>query len=435
MSRSDQDRIAELERTVADLQRRLNDVPCRPAQPPVQRNGWWLAELTETLLPQPNPFESPREVDAEILQWNGTQFVGSGQLVKVRDFWQTEETLPAGTRVEVAWYRNVWVYRRSGAGDTFVVFELAEDLLIKSGGEGENGELPGQALAYICQLTEGDYEPTEEQVLVVDPTPPDGYGLWSGRVGYQGLARTRNEPPANGQLPKFDIVWMERPAMFLYFEVLEDRDPESPEIHVTPVEVGFPSHGSGFQQGDRDQPLDAAESESGQDFIPVSDPLGWFKRALKGGKGPGRLERSGGRLSGRVLRAAGAGHRRHGQHGDGHRLFRDRRPRAARQRDGRLAQPLQLAARSAARPGLEHAGPPRQKRRQPAAGLGRQFRGVDHLRRPAARREGRHRFSPQRRQDPVAGENAELRPGILRRRDQLVAVDRFLRRGRVRVKS
>jgi hypothetical protein len=279
--RSDQDRIAELERTVADLQRRLNDVPCRPAQPPVPRNGWWLAELTEALEPQQNPDESPNQAEAEILQWNGEGFVGSGQHVQVRDFWQTTETLAIGTRIEIAWYRNVWIYRRTGATDTFVVFELKEDLLIKSSeGDGPNGEQPGQALAAVCELN-GDlaYEPTQEEIIVVDPTPTDGYGLWSGYVGYQGLARKRDEEPENGELPRYDIVWMERPAMIVRFEVLEDREPGAPEIKGKLLDP------AGFQHGDRDPPLDQAESAAGDDFLPIQDPNFLFPRALKGGKG------------------------------------------------------------------------------------------------------------------------------------------------------
>jgi hypothetical protein len=101
---SPEDRIADLERQLSELQRTLAGVACRPAIQPPQLRGWWLAVLTSAL-----GYNS--SASAEILQWSNGAWKRTGKTITVQSFWLNSDdaAVDACTLIKVEWYDNVWV--------------------------------------------------------------------------------------------------------------------------------------------------------------------------------------------------------------------------------------------------------------------------------------------------------------------------------------
>lgn len=187
-------------------------------------------------------------------------------LVHVSDFTHQFGRLPLGSTVlQSAKSGPVRIDYSPGTGESkcivtltskpqreLVTFELSAPLVLK-----------GTAPARICELGEaGLYLPTGDAISVVD-TGRD-VGLWSGETNYQGVGRLREDG-------RYDVVFMERPALFVTFVTAQDRNPSSPTFQGTLQEP--------FQQGGRNPKTD------GNGQITVVDVDRLFPRALQGGIG------------------------------------------------------------------------------------------------------------------------------------------------------
>jgi hypothetical protein len=102
--RNPEERIADLERQLAEVLRRLAEVSCRPASPPPQRRGWWVAVLTSSL-------GYNGTASAEVVLFSNGQWQRSGKSITVTGFWlnSDEAAIDACTLIKVEWYDNVWV--------------------------------------------------------------------------------------------------------------------------------------------------------------------------------------------------------------------------------------------------------------------------------------------------------------------------------------
>jgi hypothetical protein len=71
---------------------------------------------------------------ASIWVWNNGDWEDSGNNVEVQDYFLgASDTLDAGTKIEVAWHRNVWTWRRPGESSPIRTGVLyVEDLLAGS---------------------------------------------------------------------------------------------------------------------------------------------------------------------------------------------------------------------------------------------------------------------------------------------------------------
>jgi len=131
-----------------------------------------------------------------------------------------------------------------------VVFQLLQEL-----------PLGGEAEASLCELQGNAYVATGEQIVVRDPS--SGYGMWAGRIGFQGVAKEASDG-------KYDILHMQRVALIVAFTTQGDRNPSS---GVFTGRLVLP-----FQQGDQ-PPTGVGE------LIAIQDVDVLFPRALHGGKG------------------------------------------------------------------------------------------------------------------------------------------------------
>ncbi len=137
-----------------------------------------------------------------------------------------------------------------GGGADTVVFQLTSVLA-----------LGGFANARICTLSGSSYSADGDPIVVVDPYADPG--CWSGLVGYRGIARRRTDGA-------YDVIFMERKALILEFQVFADRPPTQPFL------VGQVNYQ--FQQGNKQPPLLV-------DIIDIHDPAFLFRYALQGGHG------------------------------------------------------------------------------------------------------------------------------------------------------
>lgn len=135
---------------------------------------------------------------------------------------------------------------------SLIVFELIEKL-----------ELEGSALAFLCRLNTvtGEYITTSTYVKVVDFYR--NFGEWQGLAGYRGFASKRtdnitienpvfatdNSVAPTLRIDKYDVVWMERPALLTY-GTLEAADGLSILPNGTPSALSLVS----FQQGNKTPP-------------------------------------------------------------------------------------------------------------------------------------------------------------------------------------
>jgi hypothetical protein len=150
----------------------------------------------------------------------------------------------------------------SETGQTYVVFEVtnpssaSEPVLL----------MGGQANAVVCQVNPatGLYTATTEPIVIADfyRNP----GMWQAQAGHRGWAAKRGDG-------KFDIVYMERPALFT--GAIYDR--ESPgDSFGKPVDqpaavIGFPNY---WQHGEKVPPGP----------LTVYDPNDFYPRTLTGGQ-------------------------------------------------------------------------------------------------------------------------------------------------------
>lgn len=142
--------------------------------------------------------------------------------------------------------RPVYLVRKGGGGvNDEVVFELLATL-----------GLSGEANARICSLVGGVYVANGAAIVVRDFY--ENPGEWQGLAGYQGKARRATDG-------KYDITWMERPALFA-------RSTLAANFVTAPAPVAATIAGE-FQQGNK--PLPTAE---------VNDPAEMFPKALAGAK-------------------------------------------------------------------------------------------------------------------------------------------------------
>jgi hypothetical protein len=107
MSRMEE-RLRALEMRLQELQRTSARPDARIGKHLQPKNGWWIAQLQETLSPLGT-------ADAEIYAWDGDSFEQTGNIVNVRDWWGSD-TVASGTKIEVAWHRNFWHWRKIGGG-------------------------------------------------------------------------------------------------------------------------------------------------------------------------------------------------------------------------------------------------------------------------------------------------------------------------------
>lgn len=109
-----------------------------------------------------------------------------------------------GALAHVVYYRqtNRFVLLGVTRRQDTVVFELTATLA-----------LGGEAAAVTCDLDAGEYDTTATAITVVDPYQSPG--CWSGVAGYRGVATRNTERQDN----KFDILWMERKALIVQFEL------------------------------------------------------------------------------------------------------------------------------------------------------------------------------------------------------------------------
>lgn len=141
--------------------------------------------------------------------------------------------------------RPVYLVRKGGVsvGDD-VVFELLAPLA-----------LSGQAVARICGLVGGNYVANGAAIVVEDFY--ENPGEWQGEVGYRGKARRRSDG-------KYDIIWMERPALLTRARLDEDFVTPSLGVGINPTTASF------FQQGEKSPP----------DPTQVFDPDEMYPRAI-----------------------------------------------------------------------------------------------------------------------------------------------------------
>jgi hypothetical protein len=160
---------------------------------------------------------------------------------------RTSREIPAAQPRQLPLYL---AYRGERGEDEIIVFELAQELTIGN-----------EAQATICQLSGGNYIATNATVIVRDAFQT-GAGMWAGKVGYRGLARKRSDE-------KYDILYMQREALFVKFQTTQDRSPQSTAIQG---QVVFR-----FQHGDHGPSIG--------ETITIQDVEKLFPRALKGGFG------------------------------------------------------------------------------------------------------------------------------------------------------
>lgn len=140
----------------------------------------------------------------------------------------------------------VYLVRKGGGGvGDEVVFQLTSTLV-----------LSGEANARICTLVGGVYVANGNAIIVRDFY--ENPGEWQGFSGYQGKARKASDG-------KYDITWMERPALFA-------RSILAADFVTAPAPVAATITGQ-FQQGNKLLPT--AE---------VNDPAEMFPKALTGAK-------------------------------------------------------------------------------------------------------------------------------------------------------
>jgi len=209
-------RIAELERKLAQMERELARRPVREAMPLPPRQGRFFGKTNADL-------PAGDVVDVTVWYWStdDEEWKESAMVIAdVAEFFLKEgETLPAESQVLVLWSENKWVLIPQGFGEGLVRFELLEDLL-----------LTGHAKAKLMQPDIGtsvweDNDPAVE-IEVYDPYRSEG--MWRGLTGYQGFAIARGESYTDPgedeedeeddvERKKYDIVWMEQIAQTIQF--------------------------------------------------------------------------------------------------------------------------------------------------------------------------------------------------------------------------
>lgn len=101
-------RIAELERTVMQLQRDLAGKPSREAMPLTPRKGWFLGITRENFTKGTDEF-----YQLDIWTWSATLSQWRkfpGPVFLARDWFLNDgETVDKETKVKVEWYETTWV--------------------------------------------------------------------------------------------------------------------------------------------------------------------------------------------------------------------------------------------------------------------------------------------------------------------------------------
>lgn len=178
--KSDKLRIADLEMRLADMQRQLSGLGTRLGNPLSAKNGWWVAKLDEDLL-------AGETATASLWAWNNGVWADTGNNVEVQDYFLPDgETLDSGTKIEVAWHRNVWTWRRPGEGGEIVrTGILYEDLAQGSFATTDEIELNDAAAraftgfryeVYDIKLNDGESIPAGTVIDFV--RAPNGYYRW-----------------------------------------------------------------------------------------------------------------------------------------------------------------------------------------------------------------------------------------------------------------
>lgn len=141
--------------------------------------------------------------------------------------------------------RPVYVVRNGDEEATdppsFVVFEIT------AGGTGELMlPMAGLANAKICYVDPflGEYVAStapEDAIVVSDFYRSEGQ--WQGYAGYKGVAKRRSSDSN-----KYDIIWMERPALFVRSQLTGEFTGTPPECEISPDLDTY------FQQGEKVHP-------------------------------------------------------------------------------------------------------------------------------------------------------------------------------------
>jgi hypothetical protein len=142
-----------------------------------------------------------------------------------------------------------------GSGAALIVFELTGVL-----------GLGGFSDAVECELdaAQENYVPTTQVVTVVDPF--SNPGCWLGFPGYRGIGRLRTDG-------FYDVVFMERPALVIEYELYEDFNWSGQQDHVLATVLAYYQHGN--------KRINAANPYQ----VSIYDPLDLNSAALRGERG------------------------------------------------------------------------------------------------------------------------------------------------------
>lgn len=134
-------RIADLERKIAQLERELLRKPAREAAPLAARRGWFLGITREDFTQGVDEFfEIDVWIWSETLQkWRKVP----GFVIEARDWFLNDgEEVEKETKVKVEWYETTWVVTAMYCSPT----DIEEFQSIRSPG-GQDGEQEGQAIS------------------------------------------------------------------------------------------------------------------------------------------------------------------------------------------------------------------------------------------------------------------------------------------------